>query len=183
MGVEVRVILGPRHGASLTTKRLLNLNRPTCPQDINAFHRRHCRVFRTVAHSRILSLTCSPPVVNLSALGFRRSRRRYPTTAFVMAESYQQTRHHSGHHHHHGDNVYLTSTNKHDAGVRITRIGLYVNLVLAVGKGIGGYVFHSQGKPLTSRYCARHGHSMLTDFAQRWPPMPSTHSPTSSPTS
>jgi hypothetical protein len=56
-----------------------------------------------------------------------------------------QTRAHSGHHHHHHDNTYLTSTNKNDAGVRITRIGLYVNLAMAIGKGVGGYVFHSQG--------------------------------------
>jgi len=57
-----------------------------------------------------------------------------------------QIRSHSGHsHHHHHDNAYLTSTNKSDAGVRITRIGLYVNLAMAIGKGIGGYVFHSQG--------------------------------------
>ena len=49
---------------------------------------------------------------------------------------------HSGHHHH--NNSYLTSTNKKDAGVRITRIGLYVNLIMAIGKGFGGYYFHSQ---------------------------------------
>jgi divalent metal cation (Fe/Co/Zn/Cd) transporter len=29
--------------------------------------------------------------------------------------------------------------------VRITRIGLYVNLGMAISKGVGGYVFHSQG--------------------------------------
>ncbi|ORY17411.1 cation efflux family-domain-containing protein [Clohesyomyces aquaticus] len=58
-----------------------------------------------------------------------------------------QTRGHMGHsHHHHShDNTYLTSSNKKDAGVRITRIGLYVNLGMAVGKGFGGYVFNSQG--------------------------------------
>ncbi|KAB8202954.1 cation efflux family-domain-containing protein [Aspergillus parasiticus] len=61
-----------------------------------------------------------------------------------------QTRSHGGHgghhhhHHHHGGNVYLTSTNKNDAGVRITRIGLVANLAMAIGKFIGGYVFHSQ---------------------------------------
>ncbi|KAI0195358.1 cation efflux family protein [Xylaria flabelliformis] len=66
--------------------------------------------------------------------------------------SVTQTRTHSGHnhshgHHHHGhhhDNVYLTSTNKNDAGVRITRIGLYSNLGMAVAKGVGGYAFNSQ---------------------------------------
>ena len=58
-----------------------------------------------------------------------------------------QTRGHAGHghhHHHHGGNVYLTSSNKHDAGVRITRIGLVTNLAMAISKFIGGYVFHSQ---------------------------------------
>lgn len=56
-----------------------------------------------------------------------------------------QTRGHAGHgHHHHHDNVYLTSQNKHDAGVRITRIGLYSNLGMAVVKGAGGYYFNSQ---------------------------------------
>jgi hypothetical protein len=53
---------------------------------------------------------------------------------------------HGGHHHHHHDNTYLVSNNKNDAGVRITRIGLFVNLAMAIGKGIGGYVFHSQCK-------------------------------------
>lgn len=60
-----------------------------------------------------------------------------------------QSRDHGGHHghhhhHHHHGNVYLTSTDKHDAGVRITRLGLLANLAMAIGKFIGGYVFHSQ---------------------------------------
>ncbi|KAF1838537.1 hypothetical protein BDW02DRAFT_488750 [Decorospora gaudefroyi] len=57
-----------------------------------------------------------------------------------------QTRDHAGHahHHHHHDNTFLLSKNKNDAGVRITRIGLYVNLGMAVTKGFGGYVFNSQ---------------------------------------
>ena len=56
------------------------------------------------------------------------------------------SRAHSGHshHHHHHDNTYLTSTNKHDAGVKVTRLGLYVNLGMAISKGIGGYFFNSQ---------------------------------------
>lgn len=62
--------------------------------------------------------------------------------------SMEQARQHSGHshgggHHHHHDNTYLTSANKKDAGVRITRTGLYVNLMMAVGKGLGGWLFHS----------------------------------------
>ena len=61
--------------------------------------------------------------------------------------SLTQHRHHGGHSHSHGhshDNTYLTSTNKKDAGVRITRIGLYVNFLMALGKGIGGYFLNSQ---------------------------------------
>ncbi|EFX05446.1 cation efflux family protein [Grosmannia clavigera kw1407] len=64
-------------------------------------------------------------------------------------ESHSQAHSHShglglGHHHHHHDNVYLTSQNKKDAGVRITRIGLYSNLGMAFVKGAGGYFFNSQ---------------------------------------
>jgi len=56
-----------------------------------------------------------------------------------------QTRSHGhSHHHHHHDNTYLTSKNKNDAGVRITRIGLYSNLGMAIAKGVGGYAFNSQ---------------------------------------
>ncbi|KAJ2907213.1 hypothetical protein MKZ38_006507 [Zalerion maritima] len=62
-----------------------------------------------------------------------------------MASNQEQTRAHGGHHHHHHhDNVYLTSTNKNDAAVRITRLGLYSNLAMAIAKGAGGYVFNSQ---------------------------------------
>lgn len=56
-----------------------------------------------------------------------------------------QTRGHAGHSHSHThDNAYLVSSNKSDAGVRITRIGLFVNLAMAIGKGFGGWVFNSQ---------------------------------------
>jgi hypothetical protein len=54
---------------------------------------------------------------------------------------------HMGHSHSHGhqhDNTYLTSKNKNDPGVRITRIGLYVNLGMAIAKGAGGVIFNSQ---------------------------------------
>lgn len=49
-----------------------------------------------------------------------------------------------GHSHHHHDNSYLTSSNKNDPGVRITRIGLASNLGMAIVKGVGGYAFNSQ---------------------------------------
>lgn len=58
-----------------------------------------------------------------------------------------QIRAHSGHSHGHGhshDNTYLTSSNRNDAGVKITRIGLFVNLGMAIAKGVGGWLFHSQ---------------------------------------
>ncbi|KAK1989847.1 hypothetical protein LX36DRAFT_664830 [Colletotrichum falcatum] len=72
------------------------------------------------------------------------------TTATAAANPLQSRRSHGGHshhhhHHHHGhDNVYLTSANKNDAGVRITRIGLFSNLGMAFAKGAGGYAFGSQ---------------------------------------
>ncbi|OLN81638.1 Mitochondrial metal transporter 2 [Colletotrichum chlorophyti] len=70
-------------------------------------------------------------------------------TSLAASNTTQTRRKHSGHshhhHHHHGaDNVYLTSSNKNDAGVRITRIGLYSNLGMAFAKGAGGYAFGSQ---------------------------------------
>lgn len=57
-----------------------------------------------------------------------------------------QSRLHAGHSHSHGgaDNAYLLSSNKNDAGVRITRIGLYVNFGMAIGKGLGGWYFNSK---------------------------------------
>lgn len=48
-----------------------------------------------------------------------------------------------GHHHHH-DNTFLTSTDKNDPGVRITRIGLLSNLAMAIAKFIGGWAFNSK---------------------------------------
>ncbi|GAT19685.1 hypothetical protein ASPFODRAFT_28906 [Aspergillus luchuensis CBS 106.47] len=70
-------------------------------------------------------------------------------TSVTLPPMTTQSRDHGGHgghhhHHHHHGNVYLTSTDKHDAGVRITRLGLVANLAMAIGKFIGGYVFHSQ---------------------------------------
>ena len=68
-----------------------------------------------------------------------------PPTFLTAMSSITQTRSHSGHSHsHHHDNTYLTSTNKKDAGVKVTRLGLYVNLGMAISKGIGGYYFNSQ---------------------------------------
>lgn len=77
---------------------------------------------------------------------YRIDPQKRPRPPPAMA-SLTQHRHHGGHSHAHGhshDNTYLTSTNKADAGVRITRIGLYVNFLMAFGKGIGGYLLNSQ---------------------------------------
>ncbi|KAH8130312.1 hypothetical protein ACSS6W_010404 [Trichoderma asperelloides] len=49
-----------------------------------------------------------------------------------------------GHHHHHHDSSYLTSADKNDPGVRITRIGLLSNLAMAIAKFIGGWAFNSK---------------------------------------
>jgi hypothetical protein len=64
--------------------------------------------------------------------------------AAVMAFKIQARSHGSSHGHHHHNSSYLTSSNKKDPAVRITRIGLFVNLGMAIGKGIGGYYFNSQ---------------------------------------
>ena len=58
--------------------------------------------------------------------------------------SQTQSRAHAGHHHHHHDNIYLTSKNKNDAAVRITRIGLFCNFGMFIVKLAGGIAFHSQ---------------------------------------
>lgn len=62
----------------------------------------------------------------------------------IQSREHTRHSHHHHHHHHHHDTSYLTSANKNDAGVRITRVGLFVNLAMAIGKGIGGWLFHSQ---------------------------------------
>ncbi|KAH0386621.1 hypothetical protein KCU92_g2472, partial [Aureobasidium melanogenum] len=74
--------------------------------------------------------------------------RAMPNAGSAGTSTMEQTRGHFGHshhgHHHHHDTTYLTSTDKNDAGVRITRVGLFVNLGMAIAKGIGGYVFNSK---------------------------------------
>ena len=70
------------------------------------------------------------------------SRTQITPTMASLVHSHKHSGHSHSHHHH--DNTYLTSTNRRDAGVRITRIGLFVNIFMAVGKGLGGWVFNSQ---------------------------------------
>ncbi|KAK9457375.1 hypothetical protein V1511DRAFT_455820 [Dipodascopsis uninucleata] len=64
-------------------------------------------------------------------------------------------------HSHSHDVSLLTSKNSSDPGVRITRLGLWVNLGMVVAKGVGGYIFNS--KSLTAD--AAHAMSdLLSDF-------------------
>ena len=87
-------------------------------------------------------ILASPGLSKTPQISILTTRTPLPPT---MSSNKTQTRGHAGHSHSHKhDNTYLTSANKKDAGVRITRIGLFVNLGMAVGKGVGGYVFHSQ---------------------------------------
>lgn len=97
--------------------------------------------FYAVAFS---SAGCKDKVAS-DTLSLRLTRRFTQGQLALAMTSLTQHRHHAGHSHsHHHDNTYLTSTNKKDAGVRITRIGLYVNFLMALGKGVGGYLLNSQ---------------------------------------
>ena len=102
-------------------------------------HRRHAHIplTRLVLLSSSTTYHTSTPSPSSNLL-----RRRLSP----MMSSLSLTRTHSGHshQHHHHDNTYLVSTNKKDAGVRITRIGLIVNFGMAVSKGLGGYFLNSQ---------------------------------------
>ncbi|EAA33576.3 mitochondrial metal transporter 2 [Neurospora crassa OR74A] len=97
-----------------------------------------------------VSSSSNPPYPSLLSQLLRPRRRTATTTTTAVMTTPTQSRGHAGHshglghHHHHHDNVYLTSRNKADAGVRITRIGLYSNLGMAIAKGLGGYAFNSQ---------------------------------------
>ncbi|KAM7219849.1 Cation efflux family domain containing protein [Rhypophila decipiens] len=86
------------------------------------------------------TLHSSPPSTSSLSNSFSRPRISSKQRAtFTMTHSHG----HGGHAHTH-DNIYLTSSNKNDAGVRITRIGLYSNLGMAIAKAAGGYAFNSQ---------------------------------------
>ncbi|KAH7360683.1 cation efflux family-domain-containing protein [Rhexocercosporidium sp. MPI-PUGE-AT-0058] len=108
-----------------------------------------CRVLQSAAFDS-LSFTSvlkgNPPRQSFPTFHSFASSYNFSTPLRPMAAlTTTQTRSHAGHsHHHHHDNTYLTSKNKNDAGVRITRIGLYSNLGMAIAKGVGGYAFNSQ---------------------------------------
>ncbi|KAI1820330.1 cation efflux family-domain-containing protein [Xylaria intraflava] len=136
-------------------------SRPTTQRLHPAVRRPFCRILQTrciAAPETASALSPSPSPLSLPSPSpslssphpvthFRYSHsllRSLPTAMGSVTQTRTHSGHNHGHHHHHHDNVYLTSHNKNDAGVRITRIGLYSNLGMAVAKGIGGYAFNSQ---------------------------------------
>lgn len=84
---------------------------------------------------------------------------RRPRTRLAMAKaknnspSKTSVREHMGHSHSHAHDSTLLTGNKNDPGVRITRIGLYVNVAMAVSKGLGGYVFNSKASVIPLHFC------------------------------
>ena len=114
------------------------------------------RHLRTVAFHSTSALNCFTPKSSiliqtcprfLAAPNPLHPRHSHPPPTIMSALAQTQTRLHMGHSHGHGHHSHDTSLllgNKKDAGVRITRIGLFSNLGMALAKGIGGYVFNSQ---------------------------------------
>lgn len=135
---------------------------PACLLLIRSLRTRSLKVFGgssvlpRLTHSHSFSTTSPTSTSTISnslktqaaSTGLARIPARRPllyTTANLASS--QQQRDHGGHshgHHHHHDNTYLVSKNKADAGVRITRLGLYTNIAMALSKGIGGWYFNSQ---------------------------------------
>ncbi|KAF4301897.1 Mitochondrial metal transporter 1 [Botryosphaeria dothidea] len=74
----------------------------------------------------------------------RQLRKLNPAMSAIQTRSHAGHSHGHGHHHHHTDPTLLLSKDKNDAAVRITRLGLYLNVVLAIGKGIAGYYWNSK---------------------------------------
>ena len=88
-------------------------------------------------------ITCQSTSLSFIPSSHLRRRSNPVMTPTTPARPHSAHSHQHQQHHHH-DNTYLVSTNKRDAGVRITRVGLYVNFCMAIGKGLGGYFFNSQ---------------------------------------
>ena len=88
-------------------------------------------------------ITCQSTSLSFIPSSHLRRRSSPVMTPTTPARPHSAHSHQHQQHHHH-DNTYLVSTNKRDAGVRITRVGLYVNFCMAIGKGLGGYFFNSQ---------------------------------------
>jgi hypothetical protein len=128
--------------------------RPVAPalrlnsQTLRTHHKQQFRILQSAA----LQIS-TRPIPSRVHVAYRRLFTKLPSSTNTLTPRYPamaavtktQTRSHGGHsHHHHHDSSFLTSTNKQDPGVRITRIGLYSNLGMALAKGVGGYAFNSQ---------------------------------------
>nr|POE65732.1 mitochondrial metal transporter 2 [Quercus suber] len=145
--------LCPSSGAVLTcnkhdTSTFRRLDSPLShinPSASSVFAPVQTRILRTTARSSLTTLPAtlsSPHQWSHIVHGCRNPR----TSGLLnsMAGWHRHMGHSHGHGGHSHDNTYLTSANKADAGVKITRAGLYVNLGMAIAKGTGGYVFNSQ---------------------------------------
>lgn len=146
-------------GAALCNTARHSLRPPSSAPPLSSLLRRKAiagqsRVLLTAAatprlHQQQQSQAATPSRSPLQWSGIAhraRNPQHSPPTA-KMAGAQQQVRAHShghGGHHHHHDTTFLTSANRSDPGVKITRVGLYVNLGMAVAKGAGGYIFNSQ---------------------------------------
>lgn len=137
---------------------------------ISGTFRPQLRVLQTWTHTKGLQSTRHPQHTSRSLNWTWTAHRTRHIAAAMTSLTHSHGHAGHGHHHHHHDNTFLLSKNKDDAGVRITRIGLYVNLGMAVGKGVGGYVFNSQGRETQEE----RRHHRNSDRLQRLLPTPFT---------
>lgn len=142
---------GAVSGSGLITRRKQQYSMPNwtrlqylTPQPQRRLFQSSCYSSHSLSHNQLFPVHHSN--FHIPLISSVSTDRRFCRILPIMA-TLTQTRSHSGHKHghgHHHDNVYLTSQNKNDAGVRITRIGLFSNLGMAIAKGIGGYLFNSK---------------------------------------
>ncbi|KAJ2981326.1 hypothetical protein NQ176_g2095 [Zarea fungicola] len=123
--------LSPPRRPAAASHSLLLINSAT---QINGHRFYH--VYSAASH---LESAVSSAVLHLSPT---LTRRRLRKLVVAMGHSHSHGGHsHGGHSH---DNSYLVSAKKNDPGVRITRIGLLANLLMAIAKFVGGWTFNSK---------------------------------------
>lgn len=155
-------VVAPHHGPTPPQLQALHSARPYSKAASVRPHLLRCATTPAVVRSQLRVLrtqsdtkgaiyhpqqsSAAVPVLPINwASTVHRIRHIYPS-AMTTTHTRSHAGYSHGHHHHHHDNSLLLSKNKNDAGVRITKIGLYVNLGMAISKGFGGYVFNSQGE-------------------------------------
>lgn len=92
--------------------------------------------------SQLIRCLARPTLLATRLPGCSLAKPGYSPQIQIMAT--RTDKRHHGHHGHQHDNRYLVSRDQGDPGVRITRVGLYINLLMAGGKAAGGYLLHSQ---------------------------------------